>query len=105
MLLELLVTLAFLVLIFALLAWLRHPLYRIDKQHVATLFHAVFEGEASDDDWNFFVEVPIRYNLELESIRERCAAISDDHGRVVRGKFRLSEQGLALLREQLATID
>ena len=104
MLLELLAALAFFSLIFAVLVWLRRPLYRIDKHHVANLFDAVLEGQASDDDWNVFIEVPIRYNPQLDSIREHCAKISEDHGRVVRGKLKLDDQGLSELREQLAQL-
>lgn len=97
---SLLVAVLLFVLLFALLLWVNKPLYRLEPGNLVRLFDLVLSDSASDDDWNVFVEFPIRYQPDFEDIRLQCAAIADKHGRIRGGRFLLDESGKQLLREQ-----
>lgn len=72
-----LTTLFLILLIFFGLAVLRRPFYRLTKENVICLIELVLSGEATEEDWTVFIEMPIRYDSDLESVRERCALLSE----------------------------
>ena len=93
-------TLVLLLVIFSFLAVLKRPVYQLTRENVVRLLELVLAGEASEDDWNVFVEMPIRYNDELESIRQQCLEISEMDKGPMTG-WLLSEDGLAQIRDLL----
>lgn len=99
-----LITFLLLLAIFGFLAFLRRPFYQINETNLSQLFDLVLAGEASVDDWNVFIEMPIRYNDELESIRLKCVEITERFS--VRDKYRflLSEEGRAALKMLRVTL-
>ena len=95
------VTLFILLGVFTFLAILKRPIYQLTEDNVVRLLELVLEGQASEDDWNVFVDMPIRYNDELEAIRWRCMEIFDQDTEPKRGHL-FSEAGLCEIKELLA---
>ena len=99
-----LLTFLFILVVFAGVAALKRPVYRLTHDNLIKLFDLVLAGEASEDDWNVFVEMPIRYNDDLELVRLECAEIADNDGGIVPAGFLLSKpalEQLAVLRDQM----
>ncbi len=59
------------------LSRVRTPRYRLRKENVVALLRMVLNGTASESDWHVFVAMPIRYDPELEHIRNRCIEIEE----------------------------
>lgn len=95
MLLIITVVLSFLMLVglFLLLYLIKRPVYRLDKNNLICLFEMLLADQASEDDWNVFIEMPIRYDDYLESIRCHCIELTDSDIQLVSGKARLSDIG------------
>jgi hypothetical protein len=58
-----------------ILSQVRTPSYRLQRKNVITLLKMVLNGTASENDWNVFVSIPIRYDPELERVRLQCLGI------------------------------
>jgi len=86
--LVLITTLALLV-IFIGLVYLKAPVYRLDKNNLVSLFELALAGEATESDWDVFLEVPIRYDDELEKIRLECVELTEKEAAFVDSKRRL----------------
>lgn len=71
--------LTFLVLtvVVVVLTRVRTPWYRVRRENVIRLLEMVLNGTATAKDWHVFVNMPIRYDPELETIRVRCLAIEE----------------------------
>ena len=91
------ITFASLVVIFFLLALLRRPIYRITSDNVIRLIEETLDGSATEQDWDVFLEVPIRYDDDLERIRCQAADIFLSYSTGVKLGFLLSEDGLTQL--------
>ena len=91
------ITFASLVVIFFLLALLRRPIYRITSDNVIRLIEETLDGSATEQDWDVFLEVPIRYDDDLERIRCQPADIFLSYSTGVKRGFLLSEDGLTQL--------
>ena len=99
-----LVTLSALLLIFVFVALLKRPIYRLSRENVINLLELVLSNQATEDDWNVFVEMPIRHDDELESVRKRCFALSEQSGFSGQSKPSFSQaqrQEIALLVSRL----
>lgn len=101
-----LITLALTILIFVavllVLIWARPPRYRIERHNVITLLEMVLSGRASENDWQVFAAVPLRHDLQLNEIRERCMDIEErEYIGAGRSVFLFSQQGLGELRNVL----
>lgn len=68
------------------------------------MFELVLSGEATENDWDVFVEVPIRYNDELESVRLKCTGLAEEFARGRKPGFLLSEEGLVGIESLLTTL-
>ena len=88
-------------LLFALLVWLKRPIYRLDNRNLEKLFELVLDDRASENDWNVFIELPIRYQPNFDELRLRCRELTELHGRYRDGRFYLSDAGKTLLRTEL----
>ncbi len=86
------------------------PRYRLDRDNVLTLLSMVLDGQATENDWNVFVGIPIRHDPELEALRLRCLEIERrefiGHGQGPSpGRHLFSREGLRqieALRRELA---
>lgn len=53
------------------------PVYRLEKKNLLILLTLVVEGQATENDWEVFLGLPIRHNDELEAVRLHCCDISE----------------------------
>ncbi len=69
----------FLVVLIVVLTFVRigTPFYRLEKKNIIVLLTSVIEGQATENDWEVFLGVPIRHNEQLEAIRMQCYEISE----------------------------
>lgn len=61
-----------------LLANLKTPHYRVSEKEYIRLLTLVVSGQATENDWQVGMAMPVRNNPVLEEIRERCLAIAED---------------------------
>lgn len=102
----LLISILFSVLICAavigVLAWVKHPYYRVTRADTRRLLEWMLLGQTPERDWHLFCGYPIRHDPLLEHIRLRCQDIDE---RCFIGDNRdgvlLDRQGLAEVRELL----
>lgn len=97
-------TFVLLLAIFALLVFLRRPVYQLSDANVIRLLELVLAGEASDDDWNVFIDLPIRYNDVLENVRQHCEQIGLEHMVEPKSGYLFSEKGLSEIRVVLESL-
>ena len=97
-------TLVFLLIVFVFIALLKRPIYRVNRQNVITLLELVISGQATEDDWSVFTEMPIRYDDELEAVRQRCRAVSERHTQFSNPKLNFSESELREISEILESL-
>lgn len=92
-------------LVFIALMWVKTPYYRLGEKEVAQLLEWVLLGQASQNDWQVFCEMPIRHNELLESIRLRCQDIDEASG-IGDGSsgFLLNRKGLNAVQELLGEL-
>lgn len=76
-LLTLLFTFGFILLTLLVFVKIGTPVYRLERKNLIVLLKLVIDGEATDNDWEVFLGVPIRHNDQLEDIRLRCCDISE----------------------------
>ena len=57
--------------------YLKAPVYRLEKNNLIRLFKLVLEGEATESGWDVFIDIPIRYDDDLEKIRLQCAELTE----------------------------
>lgn len=88
--------------VFAVLLWVKTPLYRLRREQVIRLLEWVLLGQATENDWQVFCEIPIRHDELLESIRLECKEI-DEHYFINSGRsgYLLSSEGLSKLQSLL----
>lgn len=75
--------------LFSLFYRLKKPIYQLGKENLISLFEMLLSGQASEDDWNVFLEIPIRHDPFLESFRARCIGLGE-------GEVRASSEGVFL---------
>lgn len=102
---ELLYTLTFtflvLVGLFGLFFRLKRSTYRLDKTNLIHLFELILSGEASESDWNVFLEIPIRHDDYLEELRARFIELTGEEIFPKDSGIRLSERGREAIRLSL----
>lgn len=82
------------------------PVYRPTSESIQTLMTQLLEGEADEQQWQFFLDMPIRHDPELEALRLECAEMHEQFGRRPRnGKARLNEAGQIRLRHKLNQLE
>lgn len=88
-----------LLIIFLGLVYLKAPVYRLEKPNLIRLFELALAGEATESDWDVFLEIPIRYDEELEAIRVECVELTENGDAAInsQGKLLLSDQARELL--------
>ncbi|MFG1497720.1 hypothetical protein ABMA57_13895 [Saccharospirillum sp. HFRX-1] len=82
------------------------PVYRPTTETIQSLMTSLLDGEADAQQWQFFLDMPIRHDPELENLRLECAQMQAQYGRRPRnGKARLDEAGQIRLRHKLNRLE
>ena len=77
----------------------RTPVYRPDIDKLQGTLTSLLEGQLTDTEWDFFLNMPIQHDVELENIRLKCFEAQEMHGlRPKNGFARLKEPGLIRVR-------
>ncbi len=99
------ITLLFTLLLVALALWvfmrIGSPVYRVERENVVRLLELVVAGQATEQDWDVFVGVPIRHDPELDAVRERCKEVADRELLGGDGVHLFTRQGITELQEIL----
>jgi hypothetical protein len=74
--------------------------YRLEKENVVELLSLVLNGNATTNDWEVFLGLPIRHDAILENIRLRCQVINKVEGTNHPGNL-LTEKGVKEIRKLL----
>ena len=62
------------------LASFRHaPKFHHSRQDYRELLQAVLTGQADYDQWSSVMHLPIRHDPELETLRQHCVEIEEQH--------------------------
>ncbi|WIO73516.1 hypothetical protein QP938_09410 [Porticoccaceae bacterium LTM1] len=101
-LITLFLTLLLVVVVLCVFMRLGTPTYRIGKVNIIRLLELVLAGQASQSDWDVFIGMPLRYDPELEAIRELCEDISERE--FIGGRSLFTAQGLKELAELLSEL-
>ena len=97
--------LTFVVLVIALVLfrYVGVPVYQVRAVNVQAILELAISGQATPSDWDVFIGIPIRQDIELDQIRHECAMLSDDiterQGKLVFSQS--SRQKLTELLEQV----
>ncbi|MHA7881440.1 MAG: hypothetical protein ACX931_16740 [Saccharospirillum sp.] len=84
----------------------KSPVYQPTQESIEKLLTQVLEGTAGEQEWSFFLEMPIRHDADLEALRLKCAKLHEDCGlRARHEKARLNEAGHIRLRHILAELE
>jgi len=106
---EFLITLAlsFTLILIALLVfrYVGLPIYRIEAVNVKVLLESVLNQQATEADWDVFIGMPIRHNLQLDDIRVQCAMLAERDMHVRDGRVHFSSDGRAELAAILKCIN
>lgn len=84
-----LTTTIILIIIFLGLVYLKAPVYRLNKGNLIQLFELALAGDATERDWDVFLEMPIRYDDQLEQIRLECIELTEKEAATINSKGRL----------------
>ncbi len=91
--------------VLGVMQWSKKATYRITRPAVARLFEWVLLGQATDNDWRVFCDIPIHHDPFLEALRLDCLEIDeqffigDSHP-----PFVLDKPGRSLLKHQLENL-
>ncbi len=77
------------------------PVYRIDRNNVIALLELVLSGEATENDWHVFIDIPLRHNAELRDVQKRCKALAEREFTGLKGSRLFTEKGLTELESLL----
>lgn len=93
-------------LLFALFVWVKTPIYRVDKPRMIRVLEMVLTGQATENDWRMVFAMSIRYDPELEEIRQQACIIEEQHfkdlsNQTSRSDYLFTDAGLAELEKLL----
>ena len=83
----------------------RELVFRQDTQRMVDRLQLILSHQATQRDWDLFLALPIRNNLELEKVRQACCEIGETE--YIGNPFNIpdkplfTEWGLILLERQL----
>jgi hypothetical protein len=72
------VLLSFIVLVIALILfrYVGVPVYQVRAINVQAILKLAISGQATPSDWDVFISIPIRHDIELDKIRCECAMLA-----------------------------
>ncbi len=76
------------------------PVYRLERRNLVILLQMVVDGRASASDWDVFVGIPIRHDIELAEVQRRCIVITAKEYRGGKGLL-FSPEGMRQIAELL----
>ena len=79
------------------------PVYRLGEKNLLILLTLVVEGQATENDWEVFLGLPIRHNDQLEAIRLHCCDISE-HEYIGGSGYLLTKKGIEDVKQILAEL-
>ncbi len=83
----------------AALVFGRTPVYRPDLDSVQGTLTSMLDGQLPQAEWDFFLNMPIQHDADLEHIRLKCFEANEMHGlQAKQGLARLKEPGLIRVR-------
>lgn len=68
----------FLVVALVLFCYVGVPVYQVRALNVQNIIKLALSGQATASDWDVFIGIPIRHDMELDQIRYECAMLADD---------------------------
>ena len=82
------------------------PVYRPTEESIQNLMTRLLEGEAGEQEWQFFLDMPIRHDPDLEALRQECIRMYERYGlRPRHNKARLNEAGQIRLRHKISQLE
>ena len=89
-----------------ILVWVKSPIYRVKPDQVERLLQWVLLGQATENDWRVFCDLPIAYDALLEDIRQQCEIIDEAHlSPSSHSPYLFSPPGMTAIREQLQRLE
>jgi hypothetical protein len=92
-----------LVLALAIFRYVGVPVYQVRAINVQAILKLAISGQATPSDWDVFISIPIRHDIELDTIRCECAMlaaeITERQGKLVFSEA--SRQTLTTLLQQV----
>ena len=84
----------------------RSPVYRPDDEKLQSILTRLLEGQLHENEWHFFVEMPILHDAEMELVRKKCQEIQESHSLRSRNSIvRIKEPGLIKIRHILNKLE
>lgn len=105
MIVSLLATVIILLLVIVILAKSKDAYYRPQRKDIKRLLEWVLLGQAMENDWHIFCDMPIRHDEFLESIRLQCVEIEEAHFLGEDHPYLFTQEGLVKIRELLDIIN
>ncbi|TNE75864.1 MAG: hypothetical protein EP334_09475 [Gammaproteobacteria bacterium] len=103
-LLTLLMTFIFVLVVILVFIRIGSPVYHLKKHNVETLLAMMVAGQATENDWDVFLGVPIRHNERLEAVRLQCCDINEREFIGGEGLL-LTQKGIEEIRLLLAELE
>ncbi|OUS10298.1 hypothetical protein A9Q90_01405 [Gammaproteobacteria bacterium 54_18_T64] len=73
------------------------PVYRPDKDNIIALLELVLAGDATENDWQVFIAIPLRHNDALQAVQLRCSELSETEYIGGSGATLFTERGMQAL--------
>ncbi len=93
-----------LLLVIVILSKTKSAYYRPQRRDVQRLLEWVLLGQATENDWRVFCDIPIRHDEFLESIRVQCTEIEEDYFLGDDHRYLFSAEGLIKIKELLDVV-
>ncbi len=77
------------------------PVYRLEPANLISLFEQVLAGEATDNDWQVFIGIPLRHDTTLREIQRRCELLTETEYLGAGGAHLFSPRGMRELEAML----
>ncbi|MDN3648527.1 hypothetical protein QWZ13_06340 [Reinekea marina] len=88
------------------MAFGKKPVYQPEIEDLQATLTRLLEGQLTPNEWNFFIDMPIRHNEELDNIRLQCQSINELYAlRVRNNQIRFREEGEIKLRFILSKLE
>jgi len=83
----------------AALVFGKSAVYQPSVADIESILNRLLEGSLPAHEWDFFIDMPIRHNKELEIVRLKCAQANEQNWRSPKANMvRLKEPGLIVIR-------
>ncbi|MFQ3228817.1 hypothetical protein [Reinekea sp.] len=88
------------------MAFGKTPVYQPDIEDLQSILTRLLEGQLPPHEWQFFIDMPIRHNEDLDAIRLQCQKINELYALRIRNEtLRFREEGEIKLRFILSKLE